>query len=215
MKDIITDEIALGGRCSEIDIRVFNKKMREVVKEIKDTMRKNDLTSLSAPAIGYDVRIFCIKFADLEIKTFINPIIANAKGLELSRETCTSIPGKEYIRPRHNDIEVFYQTPMGKTESRQIVGMAARVFQHEIDHLDGLLISDVGLEVDEMFDNASEEEREEVIKMYLDSLDIKQKELESEIENDPELKQIHDGVKFMEGIARGEVQLATHEEIDE
>jgi hypothetical protein len=72
----------------------------------------------------------------------------------------------------------MYQTPLGKIESKQFMGAAAKVFQHEMDHLDGLLLSDIGLEIDELFDNATEEERMEVINMYLDSLDIKQKEID-------------------------------------
>jgi hypothetical protein len=87
------------------------------------------------------------------------------------------------------------------------MGVAAKVFQHEMDHLDGLLLSDIGLEIDEMFDNATEEERMEVINMYLDSLDIKQKEIDKEIQEDEELKKISDGIDFMTKVQKGEVQL--------
>jgi hypothetical protein len=101
----------------------------------------------------------------------------------------------------------MYQTPLGKIESKQFMGAAAKVFQHCIDHLDGLLLSDIGLEIDEMFDNATEEERTEVINMYLDSLDIRQKEVDKEIQEDKELKQIVDGIDFMEKVKKGEVQI--------
>jgi peptide deformylase len=207
MKDIITDELKISDRAVEIDIKTENKEMRDIIKEIKDTMRKKNLKSLSAPAIGYNKRIFCIDFSDLEIKTFINPIIVEAKGISLSKETCTSIPGKFFIRPRNNDLAVVYQSPTGKVESRQIVGMAAYVFQHEMDHLDGILLSDIGLEIDDDFEKASEEDRMEVINAYLDCLDLKQKEISTEIENDPELKQISDASKFMESVYKGETEL--------
>lgn len=207
MKDIITDELKISERAVEIDIKTENKEMRDIIKDIKDTMRKKNLKSLSAPAIGYSKRIFCIDFSDLEIKTFINPIIMEAKGISLSKETCTSIPGKTYIRPRNNDLAVVYQSPTGKVESRQIVGMAAYVFQHEMDHLDGILLSDIGLEIDDDFEQASEEDRMEVINAYLDCLDLKQKEISTEIENDPELKQISDASKFMESVYKGETEL--------
>jgi peptide deformylase len=207
MKDIITDELKISDRAVEIDIKTENKEMRDIIKEIKDTMRKKNLKSLSAPAIGYNKRIFCIDFSDLEIKTFINPIIVEAKGISLSKETCTSIPGKIFIRPRNNDLAVVYQSPTGKVESRQIVGMAAYVFQHEMDHLDGILLSDIGLEIDDDFEKASEEDRMEVINAYLDCLDLKQKEISTEIENDLELKQISDASKFMESVYKGETEL--------
>jgi len=207
VKEIITDELALSERAVEIDVRTQATEMREIVKAFKDTMREKNLTSLSAPAIGFNRRIFCIDFKDSEIKTFINPIIAQAKGLQLSKETCTSIPDRKFIRPRNNDLMVIYQRPTGQIENRQIVGLAAVVFQHEMDHLDGLLLSDVGLEIDEQFESASQEEREEVINAYLDSLDIKQKEISKEIDEDPELKQLSDGIKYMEGVYKGEIQL--------
>jgi peptide deformylase len=52
----------------------------------------------------------------------------------------------------------MYQKPAGAIETRQLVGLAAIVFQHEVDHLEGLLLSDVGLEIDSDFENATEEE---------------------------------------------------------
>ena len=210
LKEILTlenDELKLSERAVEIDLRTQNKEAREIISNIKKVMREKNLTSLSAPAIGYSRRIFCIDFKDREIKTFINPIIVTAKGLQLSREKCSSIPNKEYVRPRNNEIEVMYQDPMSKPLSRKLIGLAAIVFQHEMDHLDGLLLSDVGLELDEDFDKASEDERQEVIEAYLDALDLKQKEMTQEIQEDKELKQIDDARKFMESVYKGETKL--------
>lgn len=209
-KEILTlenNEIELSERAVEIDLRTQNKEAREIISEIKKTMREKGLISLSAPAIGYSRRIFCIDFKDKEIKTFINPIIVNAKGIQLSREKCTSIPGKEYIRPRNSEIDVMFQNPLAKPISRKLIGLAAIVFQHEMDHIDGLLLSDVGLEIDEDFDNASEEERQEVVEAYLDSLDLMHKEINKEIEEDKELKQIDDARKFMTSVYKGETKL--------
>lgn len=208
-KDILTidkNEIELSQRATEIDIKTENKLMREIISALKHTIELNNIVSLSAPAIGYDKRIFCIKF-DTEIKTFINPVIIQSKGIQLSREICTSIPGRTFIRPRNNDITVIYQKPSGPSESRQLVGLSAIVFQHELDHLEGLLLSDIGLEIDDDFENASEEEREEVINYYLDSLDLKRKELEEEIQSNEELKQLSEGIKFMESVYKGETQI--------
>ena len=217
-KEILTlenNEIELSERSDEISLKIENKEMREITSAIKKVMRQKGLTSLSAPAIGYKKRIFCIDFKDQEIKTFINPIITNAKGLQLSREICSSIPGKEFIRPRNNEIEVMYQTPLGKAQSRKLIGLAAIVYQHEMDHLDGLLLSDVGLEVDELFDNASDDEKQEVIEAYLDSLDLKQKELTEEIQEDKELKQIDDARRFITSVYKGETKLEHLEEFSE
>ena len=207
VKDIITDELQLSERAVEIDVRTQATEMREIIKALKDTMREKGLSSLSAPAIGYNRRIFCIDFKDSEIKTFINPIIAQAKGMQLSIEKCVCIPDKEFMRPRNNDLMIIYQRPTGQIENRQIVGMSAIVFQHELDHLDGLLISDVGIEIDEDFHNATEEEQQEVINAYLDALDIKKKEIDTEINTNPELKQLSDGIDFMESVYKGETKI--------
>jgi hypothetical protein len=86
-------------------------------------------------------------------------------------------------------------------------GLAANVFQHELDHLDGLTLADIGLEIDEAFDNATEEERNEVINSYLESLDLKQKNLDKEIDEDPELKQTKDAIEFMEKVQKGEIEV--------
>lgn len=211
VKSIVTDEKYLANRAQEIDPRKDGEKMRQIVGDLKKTMRENpDIVALSAPQIGYMYRIFCIKF-DVEIKTFINPIITNAKGLELSKETCHSIPGKTFIRPRNNDINVMYTQPDGKLQGKQLLGKAAIVFQHQIDHLDGLLLEDVGLEIDEDYDNASDEEKEEIIKMYLDSLDMFSKDINKQIEDDPELQQIKEASRFLEAVQKGEVEIEKEE----
>lgn len=208
-KDIITDEIQLSERAEEIDTLREGQLLQEIVKYLKRTLRKReDLFALSAPAIGYNKRVFCMKFENDQVKTFINPIIESysPNGMQLSREKCSSIPGKEYIRVRNNDIRVMYQKPTGEAESNRLLGKAALVFEHEMDHLEGVLISDIGLEIIPEFDTASEEERAEVIKEYLDSLDIRLKQTNEEIQNDPELKQIDDATKFMTGILTGEIK---------
>ena len=209
VKPILTveeNELEISKRSTEIDCTTENKIVREIVSVLKKTIEKNNITALSAPAIGYDRRIFCIKFNE-EIKTFINPIIMHASGMQLSREKCTSIPNKEFIIPRNNDLEIVYQRPTGKIEGRQIVGLAALVFQHEMQHLDGILLSDLGLEIDEQWDSASEQEKAEVLKAFLDSLDLRSSELDKQIQSDPELKQISDAIDFMTSVYTGETEL--------
>lgn len=207
IREIITDVDKLGSRCDEIDIKHQGTIVREITKALKDVIRAKDLKSLSAPVIGYDKRIFCLNFSDSEIKTFINPIVTHAEGLQLARETCVCLPGKEYIRPRNPKIKVMYQNPMGKILSSEFIGLSAVVFQHEIDHLDGILLSDVGLEIDEQWDKATDEEKQEVISAYLDSLDLRQKELEKEIAEDKDLKQVSDAIDFIEKVQKGDVTL--------
>lgn len=208
MAEIITDLEKLGYRSyeNELDVRKGNKEVRDIVIELKNTMREKGLTSLSAPQIGHMKRIFVIDFSG-DMRSFINPIISRANGLTLSREKCSSIPNKEYIRIRNTDIDVTYMTPMGKIESKRFFGLAAIKVQHAIDHLDGLLLPDVGLEVDEDYDNATDEEKTQIIDMFLESLDIKRKNIQKDIEEDKDLKQLSDAINFMTKLQKGEVQL--------
>lgn len=207
IKEIITDLDQLSERSDEIDVRKENNEMREIILDLKQTLREYENgVGLAAPQIGYKKRIFVINFNG-DIRSFINPVITQAKGLTINRESCLSLPSKEYLRPRNTEITVIYQTPLGKTESRKIFGMAAFVFQHELDHLDGITLADIGLQLDDNFDKASDEEKNEVIKAYMDSLDMKQKDAEKEIEENPQLKQQSDAIKFMEALQKGEVEL--------
>ena len=71
----------------------------------------------------------------------------------------------------------------------------------------GILLSDLGLEIDNQWDEATEDERAEVLKEFLDSLDLYSSELEKEIQTDPELKQMSDAIDFMASVQTGETKL--------
>ena len=208
--EIITDIEKLNaiGRCQEVDLEKGLKEAREIISNLKKTLRKNDnIVALSAPALGYDKRIFCVDYSDNEIKTYINPVVTNATGMQLSREVCSSLPGKEYIRPRNKIVDLIFQRPTGEIGTKQFKGVAACVIQHELDHLQGVNLSDIGLEIEPDFDEASDEEKQEIIDMYLDSLDLRKEELETEIANDEELSIVSDRLRFTEALARGDIQL--------
>lgn len=207
------EELVELGRAEEIDTQKENKLVREIVSKIKRTMRKNNLTSLSAPAVGYNKRIFCVDYSDNEIKTYINPVVSLREGIHLSREVCSSIPDKEYIIPRNNVINIYYQRPNGEVKIQEFKGLASNVLQHEIDHLEGITLDDMGLEIDKDFDEATDEERLEIVNMYLDSLDIMLKDVKEDIENNEELKVISDRLNFTEAVASGKVKLMKEEDI--
>lgn len=202
--EIITDYTILSDRCDEVDVRKDGKYIQETVLVLKNTIRANEgMLGLSANQVGRKGRIICLNFNG-KIKSYVNPIITNAKGLRMSREACHSIPDRQFLRVRSDIVDITYQTPLGKIESTSLYGIAATVMQHHIDHLDGLLLEDVGMEVFSDFDEATDEEREEVIKMYLDSLDVRAEEMSKDLENDEEGKQFTDALRFMESVKNGE-----------
>lgn len=75
--------------------------------------------------------------------------------------------------------------------------------------LEGVFPSDVGFEIDEDFENASEEEKEKVMQLFLESLDLKREELEKEINENDDLKKMREGINFLQSVARGETKVET------
>ena len=204
VKEIITDYDILSERCDEIDLTKKNKNIQNTVLQLKNTIKANPgMLGLSANQIGSYDRVLVLNFNG-NLRSFVNPIITRVDGFELSRETCHSIPGKTFIRMRNSRVWVTYQTPLGKIESVELNGVAAKMMQHHIDHLDGLILSDVSLEIDDDFDNATEEERAEVIKLYLESLDLCADELTNEVNQDEDGKKLADAIRFIESVKKGE-----------
>lgn len=206
------DELNNLGRAQEISRENDEKLLKEIIANIKKTMKKNNLISLSAPGIGYNKRVFCVDFSDNEIKTFINPVILNKSSLKLTKEICSSLQNKEYLLPRHYEVDIIYETPSGKIKTNRFSDVAAYVIQHEIDHLEGITLEDIGLEIEEDFNLASDSEKQEIISMYLDSLSRRLNNLEAEINSNDELKIISERLKFSEALAKGEI---TFENLDE
>lgn len=220
---IINDEEKLFVRSREVNVLEDNKRLRDSILKLKDAIRENNLTAVSSVQIGDEwewedkfqeqtsksyapPRIFCIKFGD-KIRTFIDPIISSAKGLSLSRETCHCFPNREFIRVRNNDIVLTYFTPMNKVESTHLVGKAAFVAQHQIDHLEGITLPELGLEIFDDFDQATDEERQQIIDAYLDSLDLRLKEFHKEVETDKDLQDMSNAIDFLTKVQRGEIEL--------
>lgn len=206
IKTIVTDYNILSDRSEEIDLRKENAIAREATLDLKHTMQKLELPVLAAPQIGVQKRIFCVNFNG-DIRTFCNPIYKDVGNLVLSREKCPSIPDREFMRFRHSFVELCYQTPLGKAECRKFTGMAAYVVQYAVDMLDGLLLSDVGLEILDGWDDLSESDKDSIIDDYLKSLDLTRKQVKKEIEENKELKQISDAIDFIESVQRGETVL--------
>ena len=209
----IKDYDKFDDRCDEINPKKQNAEMRETILAIKEVMEAKKLSALAAPQIGYRNRIVCLKFGDKQPITYVNPFITKVNGFTLSKESDISIPNKTFIVPRNVEVEVQYCTPLGQWMTQKMTGMTAFIMQRMVNMLDGLLISDIGLEIDEEWDKATDEERAEVIKAYCESLDITMKDVQKDIEDsDGTLKKVYSAIKFTEGVNSGKVKLETVEE---
>lgn len=204
-----SDEVPVVGVGLQTRPEVSN-----TIKNLKDTILANkNLVALAAPQIGTFDRIFCIRFANGDIRAFINPMISKTDGMHLVREVSPSLPERAFIVPRHDKIIAMYQTPTGKPEESVFEGVVAEIFQHMVQILDGVLISDIGLEVFEDFDNASEEEKNEVLTAYFNELKKREESLNQEIEGNEDLKKTRDAIRFLKGVATGEITVEQQEEL--
>jgi len=105
-------------------------------------MRAVDGVGLAAPQIGVSQRIFVAELDDA-VYALINPRVSRAsRETEVADEGCLSLPG--YVGPveRRVRVTVQGQDRRGKSVTIAAEGMLARCFQHEIDHLDGILYTD-------------------------------------------------------------------------
>lgn len=133
---------------------------------------RDDGVAISAPQIGVTKRIFAVSskifdedyLAGKPQKTkyesifFINPIITKkSKKMEIAEEGCLSIPNIFGKVARHKNVTVEAINEKGEKVSRGAGGLLARIFQHEIDHLDGILFIDKAVELKEISEKAQEE----------------------------------------------------------
>lgn len=206
VKELIFDLDKLGERSEEVDVRKENKIVKSIVLDLKFTLREHNLLGLCAPQIGIQKRILILNFNG-DLRSFVNPLITKCEGLSFNKEQLPNIPDKYYLVPRYNNIEVAFMTPTGKIQSYNLLGVAAHIMQQQVDLLEGVLPSDVGFEIDEDFENASEKEKEKVMQLFLESLDIRKEELEKEINENDDLKKMKEGIKFLQSVRAGETIL--------
>lgn len=206
--NIITDIEQLSYRCDEVlDLRKENQHIQQIILALKSKIREDKLVGLAANQLGFDKRIMVIAFGD-DLRTFINPVISNAVGLTACIETCPSLPGKKFLRLRNEKVSITYTDPLGKVlTAKDLIGKAASVAQELIEHLDGVVLSDIGMELEKDFDTASAEEKAELIKAYCDTMDVKLRDVKQEIENDKDLKQISDAANLIHKLQSGDVKV--------
>ena len=119
--------------------------MRALIADMFDTMYAEEGVGLAAPQVGIGLRVIVIDPRENDIEPFalINPQIVRL-GDEVGRdeEGCLSIPGLKEIVERPTTVVVEAMNPDGEPVSIDAGGLLARILQHEVDHLDGILFLD-------------------------------------------------------------------------
>lgn len=124
---------------------ILGFEIQTLIEDMKDTCHAAGGVGLAAPQIGESVSIFIVRFKD-GIETFINPVIKSKKGLyHFKGEGCLSLPGVQFKVKRAKMVELTYldehaEEAYWRTKSK----FTGQAFQHEIDHLNGILLIDKG-----------------------------------------------------------------------
>ncbi len=124
------------------EVRKITPQIRRLVANMVDTMYDASGVGLAAPQIGVSKRVVVIDPGN-NLIVLINPEIVSLEGVpELGEEGCLSIPGVWGQVERVPRVKVRGYNLEGKPVAYTAEGLAARAFQHEIDHLDGILFLD-------------------------------------------------------------------------
>lgn len=147
LRKIITTENPILRQKAK-KIHHFDPSLQKLIDDMFETMHAARGVGLAAPQIAQSIRVFVAEYEDPDTNAHhkvavLNPEIIKAEGEELGPEGCLSIPGYvgENIR-RATKILVKGQDVRGKQIRVPAQGWFARILQHEIDHLDGILFLD-------------------------------------------------------------------------
>jgi peptide deformylase len=128
----------------------FDKDLQVLIDDMIDTMRDEPGVGLAAPQVGISSKVVVVEFGDEEdpekpqrLYTVVNPeIVDKSEEQEMGIEGCLSIPGLVGEVERHSSIVVKGLNRHGRPIKVKANGWLARIFQHEIDHLNGVLFTD-------------------------------------------------------------------------
>lgn len=115
-----------------------NKKMRAFIEDMAETMYKTDGVGLAAPQVGVSKRIIVVDDGN-GLQALINPQIIKGEGSQWGPEGCLSVPGYFGDVERYEKVTITAIDPNNKKLRIEAEGFLARIFQHEIDHLEGHL----------------------------------------------------------------------------
>jgi peptide deformylase len=128
------------------DVTEFDESLGHLAQDMLDIMHDSDGIGLAAPQLGISKRIIVTDISEVNknfgAMIFVNPVILEAKGEIKMEEGCLSVPGirEDVIRPQK--IVLKYQDLGGEQKIEEYDDLMARVIQHEIDHLNGILFVD-------------------------------------------------------------------------
>lgn len=123
------------------EVKEMNGDIRKLIDNMAKLMYKNKGVGLAAPQVGILKRVIVVDVGE-GLVSLVNPKILWRQGKDVMSEGCLSIPGINLEVKRSQEVIVEGLTKEGEKVQLGAMGLLARVLQHEIDHLDGILIVD-------------------------------------------------------------------------
>lgn len=131
---------------------IQDRRIQKLINNLIATVNQANGVGIAAPQVAHSDRLFIVasrpnprypNAPEMEPTAMINPrILAHSSEIVKGWEGCLSIPGIRGSVPRYQAIEVEYSDRNGKLQKQELTDFVARVFQHEYDHLDGIVFLD-------------------------------------------------------------------------
>ncbi len=130
-------------RTENKNVEKIDDNIREILENMVETMRDVSGIGLAAPQVGINLRMFVVEAEEGVVKKVINPkFIEYAKKCIDHEEGCLSVPGIHKKVKRPESLRVQYLNENGESVEEELEDLWARAFQHENDHLEGILFVD-------------------------------------------------------------------------
>lgn len=129
-------------RAKTVPVAKVTKDIKKLIADMKDTVAAAKGAGLAAPQVGRSERI-CLALLGKTMTALVNPYITwKSDTTAIAEEGCLSLPDLWLNISRSTEIIVQFETDGGKKRELKLSGFDARVVQHEVDHLEGILITD-------------------------------------------------------------------------
>jgi len=140
MRDLVLeDDPILRKRCLPFDFDNPQEDPKKLTEELVEAMYKYEGLGLSACQIGVDLKVFTMIYEDKPIVCFNPRITDYSVETTYMREGCLSFPGLWFSVQRHHGVAVTFANEDGENMSGGFAQLAAKIFQHEYDHMLGKL----------------------------------------------------------------------------
>jgi len=144
LKIIPDSDAILHTRCEPFNPRTIDFPLKETIDEMFTLMGESNGIGLAAPQVGLSMRFFVMELGGVKTACINPKITRSSPEIVAAPEGCLSYPGASVMVTRHSAVRVEYMTATGAVRKKSLRGINARCFQHELDHLNGVVIGDIG-----------------------------------------------------------------------